>query len=157
MVVTASDGVSNTEHTITIHVVYENDNSPIFTMNPYTASVAENSDDRTPVVTNDTDSGVLGEVVYSITSGNIGEVFSINANNGDIITVCGNINREVLDEYMLVIATSNPGTSTRATQARVNIMVTDINDNSPLFLQSQYSLSIREDASLSSILTLHPD
>ena len=156
VVVTASDGVSNTEHTITIRVLDENDNSPIFTLDPYTASVAENSGDGTPVVTvqaNDADSGTLGEVVYSIISGNIGEVFSINANNGDI-TVSGNIDREVLDEYMLVIAASNPGTSTRTTQARVNIMVTDINDNPPLFLQSQYSLSIREDASLSSILTL---
>jgi len=40
------------------------------------------------------------------------------------------------------------------TQARVNIIVTDINDNPPLFLQSQYSLSIREDAPSSTILTL---
>ena len=156
VVVTASDGVLSTQHTLTVLVIDENDNSPIFTMDPYTTSVAEHSNTSTSVVTaqaNDADSGVLGEVVYSIISGNIGEVFSINANNGDI-TVSGNIDREVLDEYMLVIAASNPGTSTRTTQARVNIMVTDINDNLPLFLHSQYSLSIREDASPSSILTL---
>ena len=158
IMVTASnpDGVNSTEHAIVARVIDENDNSPIFTMDPYTASVSENSSNGTLVTTvqaDDADSGVLGEVEYSIVGGNINEVFSIDSTSG-AITVNGVIDRELLNEYTLTVAGSNPGMSSRMSTSRVEINITDINDNPPLFMQSLYTLSLREDTPLASILTV---
>ena len=150
------DGVNSTEHTIVVRVIDENDNSPIFTMDPYTASVAEGSSTGTPVITvqaDDADSGVLGEVEYSIVDGNINEVFSIDSTSG-AVTVNGVIDRELLDEYTLTVAASNPGMLSQMSTSRIEITITDINDNPPLFMQSRYTLSLREDAPLASILTV---
>ena len=157
IMVTASnpDGLNSTEHTILVRVINENDNLPIFTMNPYTVSVAENGSNNTSVITvqaDDADSGVLGQVLYSIIDGNINDVFGIDATSG-VITVNGVIDREQLDQYTLTIAARNPDMSTQVTSG-VEIAVTDINDNPPLFMLSRYTLSIREDAALNDILTV---
>ena len=158
LMVTASnpDGVNSTEHTIVVRVIDENDNSPIFTMDPYIASVPENSSTSTPVITiqaDDADSGVLGEVQYSIVDGNINEVFTIDSSSG-AITVNGLTDRELIDEYVLIVTASNPGMSSQMSTSRVEITITDVNDNPPLFMQSRYTLSIREDAPLASVLTV---
>ena len=150
------DGLNSTEHNITINVTDENDNSPIFTMDPYTASVAENSSMGTLVVTvqaNDSDSGILGAVEYTITDGNINDVFSIGSTSGEI-AMGGDLDREVFNEYTLTVTASNPGMVSRMSTARVVITITDVNDNTPLFTQPRYALDIREDASLTSILTV---
>ena len=73
VVATDSGNLSSTGHNITINVINVNEHSPMFTMDPYTASVDEGSSVGTPVITvqaDDDDSGVLGEVSYSITGGN---------------------------------------------------------------------------------------
>ena len=158
ILVTASnpDNRQSPEHTIVVRVIDENDNSPIFTMNPYRASVSENSNTNTQVLAveaNDADSGVLGEVRYSIVGGNIGTAFGINETTG-LITVNADIDRELINAYTLTVAASNPGTSSQITTSRVEITITDINDNPPLFMPFRYTLSIREDAALNDILTV---
>ena len=158
IMVTASnpDGVNSTEHNITVYVIDENDNSPIFTMDPYRVSLAENSSINMLVVgveAKDVDSGLLGEVEYSVALGNINEVFSIDPVSGNI-TVNRVTDRELLNEYALNIVASNPGIPSRMSTVRVEITITDINDNPPLFMQPHSALSIREDAPLSTILTV---
>ena len=150
------DRVRSPIHNIVIRVIDENDNSPIFTMDPYTASVDEHSSTGTQVMTveaNDADSGILGEVRYSIISGNVGTAFSINETTG-LISVNADIDRELISAYTLTVAATNPGTSSQMSTSRVEITITDINDNRPLFMQSLYTLSLREDAPLASILTV---
>ena len=158
LMVTASnpDRMSSPEHIIVIRVIDENDNAPIFTMDPYTASVPEHSSTGTQVMTveaTDADSGVLGEVRYSIISGNVGMAFSISETTG-LITINADTDRESISAYTLTVAASNPGMSSQMSTSRVEITITDINDNPPLFMQSRYTLSIREDAPLASILTV---
>ena len=152
VVLTATDfgNVSSSEHTLTINVINENDNAPIFTMDPYRASVAENSDDGTSVEVveaNDRDSGVLGDVTYSITSGNSNNNFAINSTSG-MITVSGDIDREVVGEYRLTVRAQDGGNPARSDVSTVIITVLDVNDNSPVFQRSSYSISVREDASV---------
>jgi len=157
------DGLASTPHSILIRVINENDNSPVFTMNPYTATVTENSNIGTFVVNvtaNDADSGMLGEVRYSIESGNVGGAFTIDPNSG-MITVNSSIDRETVSNYVLTIGASDLGSSRKRRQlstpvvtSEVRIEVSDINDNAPEFQQSPYSISLREDAPLGMILTL---
>ena len=158
IMVTASnpDNRQSPEHVIVVRVIDENDNSPIFTMNPYTASVSESSSIGTQVLVveaNDDDSGVLGEVRYSIVGGNIGTAFGINETTG-LITVNADIDRELINTYTLTVTASNPGPLSQIITSRVEITVTDINDNPPLFMPSRYTLNIREDATLNDILTV---
>ena len=148
------DGLSSLPHVIEIFVINENDNSPIFTMNPYTATVAENSDlgiTATSVLANDADLEIPGEVRYSIVSGNVNNAFRIDEVGGTI-TVSGNsvIDRETISEYTLTVRARDRGSPSRTDRTTVRITIGDENDNAPVFQRSQYTLSIREDASVPS-------
>ena len=142
------DGLSSGPHLITFNVINENDNAPIFTMDPYTASVEEHSDSDTEVVTveaEDADAGILGEVEYSIVGGNAGNAFSINSSTG-LISVEGDIDRESVTSFILQVRAQDFGNPPRSDQARVEITVTDINDNAPIFSPSAYFKTIGENA-----------
>ena len=154
IMVTASnpDGVSSTEHNITVYVIDENDNSPIFTMDPYRVSVDEHRVTGTPVITvlaDDADSGVLGQVRYSITSGNTDDAFIIGSATG-IISINNDVDREMLDAYTLGVMATDGGS--RSTQSTVEISITDINDNSPVFNPLSYSVTVDENATINSTL-----
>ena len=145
---TNPDGLSSGPHLITFNVINENDNAPIFTMDPYTASVEEHSDSDTEVVTveaEDADAGILGEVEYSIVEGNAGNAFSINSSTG-LISVEGDIDRESVTSFILQVRAQDFGNPPRSDKARVEITVTDINDNAPIFSPSAYFKTIGENA-----------
>ena len=148
------DGLSSMPHVIQILVINENDNSPMFTMNPYTATVAENSDlgiFATTVLANDADLEIPGEVRYSIISGNVNSAFRID-DVGGTITVSGAavIDREVISEYTLTVRARDRGIPSRIDTTIVRITIGDENDNAPMFQRALYTLSIREDASVPS-------
>ena len=152
--VTASnpDGLESSPHSILILVTNVNDNFPMFTMDTYTGTVIEGSDAGTSVVTvtaTDADLGLLGVIEYVIMSGNVGSAFTININSG-VITVNSNIDREMINEYTLTVRAQDNGMPRRSDMSIVQITVTDINDNAPVFQHSQYSLIIREDVSVPS-------
>ena len=154
------DSLSSPSHSILIRVINENDNLPVFTMNPYIATVTESSDMGTFVVNVTATDADFSAVRYSIVSGNVGGVFTIVATSG-IITVNGSIDRETVSDYMLTVAASDLGFSRKRRQlsmstvtADVRIEVSDVNDNAPIFQQSPYSVTLREDAPPGTILSL---
>lgn len=79
--IAATDGGGiNSTANVVIFIKDFNDNGPIFELNPYTASVAENVSVGhvvKDVRATDEDSGPRGSVTYSITSGNVGSAFRI--------------------------------------------------------------------------------
>ena len=148
------DGLSSDIQNITFNVINENDNSPIFTMNPYRASVEEHSGIGTLVVTvlaNDADSGVLGEVRYFIIQGNAGSVFRIDNMNGSI-TVNGDIDRESVTSFTLIVIARDLGGPSRSNQTMVIITITDINDNAPVFSPPVYFKRISENAAIGTVV-----
>ena len=148
------DGLSSGPQIITFNVINENDNAPIFTMDPYTASVVEHSDSDTPVVTvqaDDADAGILGEVEYSIVGGNAGNAFSINSTTG-LISVEADIDRESVTSFTLQVRAQDFGNLPRSDRARVEITVTDINDNAPIFSPSVYFKTIGENAAVGTVI-----
>ena len=80
--IAARDGGKETTTTVKIFVTDVNDNAPVFKNDPYSADVAENAKIghlvRTVIAT-DADSGYFGRVTYSITDGNTGKAFRIDA------------------------------------------------------------------------------
>jgi hypothetical protein len=80
---------------VTVNVLDVNDNKPIFG-GPYGARVSEAASRGTNVITvkaTDKDSGVRGEIRYSIVGGNIGGAFAVHDRTG-VVTVYSNLDRE---------------------------------------------------------------
>ena len=132
--------------TTAIEILNLNDNFPNFTQNSYQMSVPEHSRAQTvTVLATDADKGKAGEVIYSIVDGNFQTAFAIGNVSG-VITIQGDIDRETIVSFSLTVEARDQGSpQTRRSTAIVDITVTDINDNAPLFLLDPYITQVRED------------
>lgn len=134
--------------TVYISVLDDNDNSPTFKPGScYTLTVPENNEPEVihTVTATDKDIGANGIITYSITSGNNGNKFSIDATTGKL--TAKTLDRETQSRYDLTISAYDHG-SPVALQGACNltIMVEDQNDNDPVFDTGHYSAAIPEDA-----------
>ncbi|XP_066572828.1 protocadherin gamma-A3 isoform X15 [Amia ocellicauda] len=135
---------------IEIIVLDANDNLPIFTQAVYTVSLVENSPLDTVVVrvsANDADDGANGEVTYEFShiSGKAKNKFEIDEKTGEI-KVEGSIDFEESSFYEIrVQAKDGAGL---ASQCKVIIQITDINDNSPVIIMKSFTTPIPENALL---------
>ena len=89
--------------TVVIHIEDINDNEPIFTNSEIEVELDENVERNTLVtLVSATDADSLPQVIYSITSGNDGDVFKISPELGRI-TVQDNLDYETQNMYRLII------------------------------------------------------
>lgn len=135
---------------ITVTVLDENDNSPIFEPRQYSSTVAENASIGASVLqvaATDRDDGANGRVRYSIVLGDENRDFAISEDSG-IIRVSKNLNYERKARYRLTINAEDcareVGETSREDTAQVAINVLDINDNAPVFLDSPYLAHVME-------------
>ena len=84
----------------------------------------------------DQDAGPDGEVSFSIISGNENGEFLVT-DDGRVL-VSGVLDREVLDSYRLEIEIRDHSTQSRASTNHIEITVTDINDQPPIFSADPY-------------------
>jgi protocadherin Fat 1/2/3 len=71
------------------------------------------------------------------------------------IFIIENLDYERSHEYYLTVEATDGGTPSLSDMATVNINVTDINDNTPVFSQDTYTTVISEDAVLEqSVITV---
>uniref|UniRef100_A0A4W6E7D7 Protocadherin-15 n=1 Tax=Lates calcarifer TaxID=8187 RepID=A0A4W6E7D7_LATCA len=130
----ASDGVQQSiPVTVTITVLDANDNTPTFANVSYNVNLFTNMMPGESIIqlsAVDSDAGPNGQVTYRILAGDQGH-FLIGNSSGYLV-LDKPLDRESVDYYTLVVTASDgqpDGTST----AMVNIVVTDVNDNDPLF------------------------
>ncbi|XP_028982383.1 cadherin-related tumor suppressor [Diachasma alloeum] len=135
---------------ITVIVLDENDNSPIFNPRQYSSTVAENASIGASVLqvsATDRDEGANGRVRYSIAMGDENRDFTISEDSG-VIRVSKNLNYERKSRYRLTVkaedCATEVGESSREDTAEVIINVLDINDNAPVFLDSPYLAHVME-------------
>uniref|UniRef100_A0A673D0Q7 Cadherin-12 n=1 Tax=Sphaeramia orbicularis TaxID=375764 RepID=A0A673D0Q7_9TELE len=120
-----------------------NDNEPKFLEGPYTASVPEMSPVGTyvtQVTATDADDPTYGNsarVVYSILHGQ--PYFSVDPKTGVIKTALPNMDREVKEQYQVLIQAKDMGGQLGglAGTTTVNITLSDVNDNPPRFSKSE--------------------
>ena len=142
--------------TVTITLLDINDSPPVFTENVYEFHVDESANIGVTVgqvEAIDLDAGQNGTVFYSII--NSTSNFEINNITGDIVTAA-TLDRETTAFYLLLVqAVDNPvnATLTFTSTALVNITVDDVNDNPPIWAQSEYSVGILETEPIGYILT----
>ncbi|XP_068433164.1 cadherin-8 isoform X1 [Clinocottus analis] len=128
-----------------------NDNPPQFNEGPYRASVPEMSAVGTPVTrvtATDADDPVYGNsarLVYSILEGQ--PYFSVEPNSATIKIALHGMDREMREEYLVVIQAKDMGGHMGGLSGTttVTVTLTDINDNPPKFSKSLYEFVIPED------------
>uniref|UniRef100_A0AC11CFN1 Protocadherin related 15 n=1 Tax=Ovis aries TaxID=9940 RepID=A0AC11CFN1_SHEEP len=145
LIITASDGRPDGTSTATVNVVVTdvNDNAPAF--DPYlprNLSVVEEEANAFvgQVRAADPDAGINGQVHYSL--GNFNNLFRITS-NGSIYTAV-KLNREVRDYYELVVVATDGAVHPRHSTLTLAIKVLDIDDNSPVFTNSTYTVVVEE-------------
>uniref|UniRef100_A0A6P4FXR2 Protein dachsous n=1 Tax=Drosophila rhopaloa TaxID=1041015 RepID=A0A6P4FXR2_DRORH len=136
--------------TVYITIGDVNDNPPEFQPGScYGLSVPENSEPGVihTVVASDLDEGPNSDLIYSITGGNQGNKFSIDARSGELTVRA--LDREQQSMYILQLQASDRG-QPKSLQGHCNItvFVEDQNDNAPKFKLSKYIASVQEDAPL---------
>lgn len=110
-----------------------NTKPPKFLKTVYDVQVSEGADINSTVAVVKAEDPESDPVHYTIVSGNDLRQFSIGHESG-VISVIRKLDREQITRYQLIVrADDNGGLSSSAT---VNIRVTDINDNNPVFDES---------------------
>ncbi|XP_013393116.1 protein dachsous [Lingula anatina] len=131
--------------TIIVDVLDTNDHTPVFKNEIYRLTVPENSDDTEihQVAAMDADSGTNGQISYTISAGNEGGKFSIDPTTGALS--CDALDRERQDQYHLTITATDNGQPPRSGTCTVIVIVSDLNDNSPVFRRPRYTATLLED------------
>uniref|UniRef100_A0A8C3TG58 Cadherin EGF LAG seven-pass G-type receptor 3 n=1 Tax=Chelydra serpentina TaxID=8475 RepID=A0A8C3TG58_CHESE len=122
---------------------------PHFPQYNYQVQVAENQPPGTPVITmaaQDPDSGEAGKLVYSmdaLMNSRSMELFSIDPKNG-LITTTKALDRETMDLHYFRVTAVDHGVPRLSATTMIAVTVSDRNDHDPVFEQSEYRETIRE-------------
>ncbi|XP_064159770.1 protocadherin Fat 3a isoform X4 [Anguilla rostrata] len=135
---------------VTITVLDINDNPPVFERRDYLATVPEDVSlgmEVLRVYAASKDIGTNAEISYSIRSGNERGKFQIDTATGTI-TVSKALDFETCKDYFLTVEARDGGTPPLSAVTTVNINLTDVNDNAPIFSRDVYTSIISEDATI---------
>eukprot|EP00794_Sanderia_malayensis_P011813 gene11813-13037_t len=133
---------------VTIEILDENDNPPLFSQRNYSARVYENASTGLRVLqvsAVDADAGLNARLAYEISSGNTRNDFSIDADG--VVATSRELDRERTANYTLVVTAKDYGSPQRFSYVPVFITVLDINDNKPVFVHTPYIASALEEQS----------
>ena len=129
-----SDSHFSTSLTVFIYVEPSNEYTPTFDQSLYDCSVAETADIGTVICTltaSDGDSGLDGEISYTIIGGNDNNAFAIDLKTGGIV-LAGHIDYEMVQGHVILVQAADNGNSPLSSSAQVRIRVLDSNDHAPI-------------------------
>ena len=160
LLIIASDGVASpvpANVTIEVMVLDENDNIPSFSDVSYTISIPENISPGSMILTvsaNDSDSGSNGAISYSIISiipSN--HAFSIDPTTGIIVST-SNLDFENISRYEIQVAATDHGEPSQSSNALAVIIISDVNDNHPVFEEDVITVRLNENLPNSSQIAI---
>uniref|UniRef100_A0A8C9WIZ1 Protocadherin b n=1 Tax=Scleropages formosus TaxID=113540 RepID=A0A8C9WIZ1_SCLFO len=161
LILTAVDGgvpARSGTASIIVRVLDVNDNAPQFEQHVYSVNVSENSPIGTPVLklnASDLDEGPNADIVYSFTlytSEKIQEMFSLNANTGEI-KVKSVIDYEEIKTLEMHIQAHDKGTMIQLSgQCTVMVFVTDVNDNHPSITITSLKNTVKENVPVGTVI-----
>ncbi|XP_036069877.1 protocadherin alpha-8-like [Oryzias melastigma] len=160
LILTAVDGGTPSKSAflnLTVKVLDNNDNRPVFSKDTYSVTLQENAPlDKIilKVQATDPDEGPNGDVEYAF-GGDMNSVvlFAIDRNTGEI-RVKGQIDYETADVYKLDVQASDKGQPPMTTDCRVIIKVQDVNDNEPEIMVTSLSSMVPEDSKHGTVVAL---
>ena len=146
--------VSNPNAMVYITVLEVNDNKPTFLENKYEKTIPENTGVGASVLqvnATDNDHGILTSRFTFIALENTND-FIINPSTG-IITVARPLDYETQKLYKLVAVAQDLGSPSLTGRTLVDITITDVNDNVPMFNPTLYNVRVSEKAPVATSLT----
>ena len=134
---------------VEVDVTDVNDNSPKFGIESYHGRVVENSPVGTEVLSVhaiDEDTGVDGEVVYSIEKTADYQFFTMDPSTG-VIKSTETFDRDGMGKshYLIVVEATDKGSSPLVSKTYAEIEIVDDNDMRPFFSRTTHSVSVDED------------
>ncbi|XP_077680733.1 protocadherin beta-1-like [Eretmochelys imbricata] len=145
--VQATDGGGLSAHSkILVEVVDVNDNAPEVKVTSLISPIREDSSLETVVAlfnVRDRDSGDNGRTVCSIEDDLPFSAKPTSKNSYSLVTE-NTFDREKVSEYNITITARDLGTPSLSTEERIVVKISDINDNSPEFNQTSYTMYVRE-------------
>ncbi|XP_063305933.1 protocadherin gamma-C5-like [Pelobates fuscus] len=138
---------------IQVEIIDENDNHPELIFTSILKEVPENSSLGTTVgflSVKDKDSGKNGEVQLEIYP-NIPFEVKLFQTHYTLVTN-RHLDRENTSRYSIQIIATDLGSPAMITQITINLSISDINDNAPVFMQSVYQSFIKENNDAGSLL-----
>ena len=145
--------------TVSVTVTDANDNTPVCGASIYPGTVIENSSAGTSVgvtvVCTDSDDGVNGQVQYAITAGNTGTAFAIGTTSGVVtVATAASVDIETSEVMTLTVVATDQGSPALSASVIVAITLTDVNENSPVFVPSStYSANVNENSAAGSTVS----
>ncbi|XP_072486689.1 protocadherin beta-4-like [Notamacropus eugenii] len=130
-----------TEHNITVFISDVNDNPPVFTQTVYTLYLRENNNPALhvgSVSADDRDEGTNAKVTYSLLPPETEDLplfsyISIDSDNGHLY-VLRSLDYEITQAFQFTVRAADCGSPALSSQALVQVVVLDENDNSPFVL-----------------------
>lgn len=138
---------------ITVSLVIEdiNDNAPLFPRDILNLEVSESATVGTSFHIEsavDPDAGVNSVQMYNITQQDgdfsLDVIKKLDGSFTVKLLLNSQLDRETKDKYRVVIVATDGGDPKKFGMLTVNISVTDINDNPPIFDQTAYNITVRE-------------
>uniref|UniRef100_A0A2K5EYB5 Cadherin-related family member 2 n=1 Tax=Aotus nancymaae TaxID=37293 RepID=A0A2K5EYB5_AOTNA len=137
--------------TLQIHLLDINDNAPVVS-GSYNIFVQEEEDDVSVIIQahdNDEPGTNNSRLLFSLLPGPYNHNFSLDPDTGLLRNV-GPLDREAIDptlggRIVLTVLVSDCGEPVLTTEVNVTITVEDINDNLPIFNQSSYNFTVKEE------------
>ncbi|XP_043346668.1 protocadherin beta-1-like isoform X23 [Dermochelys coriacea] len=143
----ATDGGGLSTHCKVLVVVLDvNDNAPEVIVTSLISPILEDSLAETVValfIVRDRDSGDNGRTVCSIED-DVPFSLKITFKNSYSLVIESTLDREKVSTYNITISVQDLGSPSLSTEKTITVKISDINDNSPEFSQTSYTLYVRE-------------
>ncbi|XP_060035627.1 protocadherin Fat 3 isoform X2 [Erinaceus europaeus] len=149
LVVEAKDGGTpalSAMTTVSINLTDVNDNPPQFSQDVYSTVISEDAqvgDSVILLLAEDADSQPNSQIRFSIISGDRDGEFAVEPVLG-LVRVQKKLDRERVSGYSLLVQAVDSGLPALSTTATVNIDISDVNDNGPVFTPANYTAVIQE-------------
>ncbi|XP_058240232.1 cadherin-23 [Hemibagrus wyckioides] len=139
-------GGLNSSVPLTITILDRNDNPPVFSPSSFTVRLPENSPTGvvvTQLSATDADAGSNGWLQYRLESG-AQDRFVVDAISGAVLVGNATLDREERGSYRLVVIATDRGTPPLSGTATLTVVLDDVNDSRPRFLQPVQTISVNE-------------
>ncbi|XP_036433698.1 protocadherin gamma-A2-like [Colossoma macropomum] len=131
---------------VVIEVADINDNAPIISIISFSQAIPEDSAPETVIAmlnVKDLDSGKNGQVKCSIARDAPFKIKSTSTNFFSVVTD-QLLDREKVSEYNITITATDEGSPSLSTSKILNIKISDVNDNAPVFQRQSYTAYVME-------------
>ncbi|XP_070693375.1 protocadherin alpha-8-like [Pempheris klunzingeri] len=155
--VQASDGASSpmTSHAkLLIEVLDVNDNAPEISVTSLLNTVKEDASVGTAIAlvsVSDKDGGRNGMVNCKI-SNNVPFKLESNYKNYYSLVVDGPLDRETSSQYNISLTATDEGSPPLSSTSVINVHVSDVNDNKPLFTETIINVYVRENSPVGAVI-----